>query len=296
MGEMLIRPNGQLIGFNDTSPDLPIKIQYYDLHEKGPIFRSHWHDQFQILYFVCGEAFIFCNANPIHVKPGELVIINSREPHNGENLKSHLIYYLIKLDVTFLSSNQMDLCQRQYLAPLLSHRILFQNHILNDVELQRKVQNIMSEAQQRTPGFELAIKADIYHILVILMRQYTKKTLSLAEQYQQKHTMCLLSPVLEYMDNNYAENLNLKQLAAITNMGMHYFCRLFKRVTGKSPIRYINDLRINQAVHLLMDTELKISEISMSVGYNDSNYFCRLFKKRKSISPMQYRITYQPKK
>ncbi len=265
--------------------DFPVDIHRSEHQRQGTVIECHWHDNFEILFFEKGEALIYCNSRPIRVGPGELVIINSNDIHYGENLSPHLVYYVVEFNLSFIHSNQIDLCQTKYMTPLVQNRILFCNQIDRNDELLAEVRHLIDEYYRQELGYELAVKAYIYRILVLLLRFYGEQTISETEKDKQRQTLDRLSPVLEYIDLHYPEKLSLRQLSSLVNMSPHYFCRLFKSLTGKSPTEYINHLRLNKAVSLLRESNLNITEIAMAVGFNDSNYFSRLFKKYKHVSP-----------
>jgi AraC-like DNA-binding protein len=192
------------------------------------------------------------------------------------------------VDFSFLLSNQPDLCQAKYISPLIRNQICFENHINQDVELLQYVQRIIKEYGQQDTGYELAIKAAIYNILIVLLRQHKQNIINKQSQ-EQRRSIYRLRKVLEYIEQHYSENIGLTQLVNLANMSNQYFCRIFKSTTGKRPMEYINYLRINKAALLLLDNDLNISEIAMTVGFDDSNYFSRLFKKYKKISPSEMR-------
>jgi AraC-like DNA-binding protein len=269
--------------------DFPVKITRYEQLEGGPVIENHWHEQFEILYLEQGEALIHCNCHVYQVKAGDLMIINNNEMHCGETLCKHLIYYIVKVDLNFLLSSQVDLCQTKYINPLLQGRIRFQNHITENDQLAEQIQKIVKEYTQQEIGCELAIKEYIYHIIVLLLRQF-KQELSNNNGYdRQQKGMNQLRTVLEYIDRHYNENISLTKLANLANMSNQHFCRIFKGTTGKRPVDYINYLRINKAVTFLSETNLNISEVAMAVGFDDSNYFSRLFKKYQNTSPSAMR-------
>jgi AraC-like DNA-binding protein len=265
--------------------DFPVDIHCSEHHKLGTVIECQWHENFEILYFEKGEAIVYCNSQPVLVKPGELIIINSNDLHYCENLSPHLLYYVIEFDLSFINSNQIDLCQTKYMTPLVQNRILFRNQIDQNDELLENVRCLIKEYYLCEIGYELAVKAYIYHILVLLLRYYVKQTISETEKNWQRNTLHRLRPVLEFVEGHYQEKLFLGQLAGMVNMSVPYFCRLFKSLTGKPPGEYINHLRLNKAVALLRDSDLNVTEIAMSVGFNDSNYFSRFFKKYKHLSP-----------
>lgn len=273
---------------NDMDFGFPVKIKRREIYGQGLIFESHWHEQLQILYFELGEAVIYCNSRVVQIQAGDLVILNSNDIHYGETPCQHLIYYIIKVDFSFLFSNQIDLCQTKYMSPLIQNQIYFQNHIAQDSELLRHVKQIIEEYTQQNIGYELAVKASIYGILVALLRHYVHNIVNKPSMEQQRNIHCF-KKVLEYVEQHYNEDISLIQLASFANMSNQYFCRIFKSITGKRPMEYINYLRMNKAASLLIDSDLNISEIAMTVGFDDSNYFSRLFKKYKKISPTLFR-------
>jgi AraC-like DNA-binding protein/mannose-6-phosphate isomerase-like protein (cupin superfamily) len=273
----------------DMYRDFPVKITRNERLESGPVFESHWHDQFQLLYFEQGEALIHCNSHPYEVKPGDLVIINSNEIHYGETRCQHLVYYIVKVDLNFLLSSHVDFCQTKYISPLLQGQIRFQNHITQDDQLAEQVQQIVKEYTHQDTGCELAIKARIYQILVLLLRHYQQERFHKNMHERQPKNLHQLRTVLEYVDQHYNETISLSQLASLSNMSSQHFCRIFKSITGKRPVDYINYLRINKAVTLLSKSDFNISEIAMAVGIDDSNYFSRLFKKYQKTSPSAIR-------
>ena len=278
---MIITDSGQMIEQNLPS-NFPIKIRHKEYYEHGPILKKHWHEEFMIFYIEQGTAVIHCNSQPIPVNAGDLVIINRNDIHYVENCCSHLIESYIIIDFAFLLSYNEDICQTKYIAPLLENHICFQNKIENDEALVSQVKNLIREYDQKKFGYELLIKAELYRILVSLMRRHT--VLVTDEVKNRQHHQ--LHPLLEYIDKHYQQKITLKKLAAIANLSPCYLCRLFKSIIGMPPIEYINHLRINEAMRLLAQHHLRVGEVARIVGFDDSNYFSRLFKKYHHISPM----------
>ena len=95
--------------------------------------------------------------------------------------------------------------------------------------------------------------------------------------------------VCTYLNQYYNHNLRLENVAAVANMSTTAFCRFFKTSTGKSFIRYLNELRIGHACKLLIESELTISEICFEVGFNNVSNFNRRFYERHIMSPKEYR-------
>jgi AraC-like DNA-binding protein len=239
-----------------------------------------------MLYYVeQGEAIIHCNSNHINAKAGDLMIINSNDIHYMENIGTSLIYYTIKIDFAFLFGNQLDLADTALMNTLVQNRIRFKNDIHNNDEVVYEVSKIINEYKNHATAYEILVKASVYNIVALLMRSHIETIIDRDEKRIQHQAMSEMRTALEYIYNHYYEQLTLEQLASMSSMSKHHFCRVFKKFTGKSLIDFINHLRINKAMSLLQETDLNITEVAIMVGFNDSNYFSRLFKKYKNTSP-----------
>ena len=71
-------------------------------------------------------------------------------------------------------------------------------------------------------------------------------------------------------------------------MNEKYLCRFFKDYTSRTPIDYINNLRIEAACHELTSGDMTITEAAIECGFNDISYFSKMFKKYKGITPREY--------
>ncbi|MBV1921589.1 MAG: AraC family transcriptional regulator [Pseudomonadales bacterium] len=96
-----------------------------------------------------------------------------------------------------------------------------------------------------------------------------------------------LERALKYLHENYAESLDVDQLAGIANMSPSTFHRNFRQVTASSPIQYVKKLRLNRARELLMDKGIKVKQAAAKVGYESPTQFSREFKRYFGQSPQE---------
>lgn len=93
----------------------------------------------------------------------------------------------------------------------------------------------------------------------------------------------------QWMLRNYANDICLQDVAQQFDMSARTFNRRFKQATDKTPLEYLQNIRLGTAQDLLKDSNLSVAEISYRVGFNDPGYFSSLFKKRISLNPRDYR-------
>lgn len=93
----------------------------------------------------------------------------------------------------------------------------------------------------------------------------------------------------EWIKSNLHENITIKKIAQQVYMNPNYFCDYFKNQTGETILDYVTTVRLEKAKELLEKTDLKIYDLALQVGYQDTKYFSRLFKQLIGQTPSQYR-------
>ncbi len=98
----------------------------------------------------------------------------------------------------------------------------------------------------------------------------------------------VIQKLLQFIDEKYADNIGLNELAMLVNMNPAYLSILFRNEVGMSYVKYLTDLRIKKAKELL-DEGMKVMDVSEKVGYYNYRYFCEIFKKYQGITPNEYK-------
>src|SRR5690606_30062815 len=157
------------------------------------------------------------------------------------------------------------------------------------IEIEQLVKEMLQEFTERREGWRIAIKADVLKMLVIVGREFH----SFLEGRQEKQMIQIhrraFHETLDYLKEHFHEEISLEALADRAAMAPTYFSYIFKMITGKNYIEYLNELRIQHAMTLLKTTDLSVTEISMSSGFNHLSHFNRMFKKYVGMTPSSYR-------
>jgi len=98
-----------------------------------------------------------------------------------------------------------------------------------------------------------------------------------------------IDKAIEYIENNYDRYINLAMVSNHVSLNYSYFSHAFRERTGVSFIEYLRRIRINKAMELLENTDMKVYEISEKVGFENHKHFTRAFREQVGISPMEYR-------
>jgi AraC-like DNA-binding protein/ligand-binding sensor protein len=92
-----------------------------------------------------------------------------------------------------------------------------------------------------------------------------------------------------YIWENYTRKISLQEIAGASGLSAPYFSTIFKEEMGENLSSYLNRLRVEKAGHMLLETDLSLSEIAGSCGFEDQSWFSKIFKSFTGISPGKYR-------
>jgi AraC-like DNA-binding protein/quercetin dioxygenase-like cupin family protein len=163
----------------------------------------------------------------------------------------------------------------------------FRGHLHLDAGQLRQAEGIiaamLAEGAAARPGWPAALVGHFLLLAVHLCRWYGDSEAADLRPLQR------LGGSLSHLEERFAEPVAVADLAAQARLSAGEYHRVFRRATGTSPIRYLNRLRIRRACALLASTDAPVTDIGLSVGYNDSNYFSRQFRAVMGQSPRQYR-------
>lgn len=99
----------------------------------------------------------------------------------------------------------------------------------------------------------------------------------------------VITKAKEFIREHHTEDLSLGQVAAAVHTSLFYFCKLFRKVTGTTFTEFVSRTRVEKAKNLLLNPNLRISEIAYEVGFQSLTHFNRVFKKVTGASPTEYR-------
>lgn len=260
---------------NTTNTDLVIyncgEQKCNPKHSYGPIARPH----FTIHYILEGEGSYEVNNKSYRLKknqgflicPGDLTYYRA---HN-EN-PWHYIW------VGFHGSRAKEYIHK---AGLSQEKLLFLYD--SDRELETNMRQII-QANKESKGKDVALLGYMYLVLNRLIVNNTSdnnEAFSIKEQY--------VKEALRVIQGNYHKDLSMDFLCQHLSISRSYLFTLFKEHMGMSPKQYIMDYRIRQAVLLMKNKRLNITDVARSVGYEDPLVFSKMFKKNKKMSPKFYR-------
>ena len=136
--------------------------------------------------------------------------------------------------------------------------------------------------RHKSSGYEIKCKAELYSIIYNMIKENNMEYVS--GEYAEK-----IKPAIDYIHHNYTkDNISIAELSHISSMSEVYFRRVFGKVMGISPIRYINNLKLSHAKELLETQMYSVSKVAELSGFHDESYFSREFKKHFNATPSEF--------
>ena len=149
------------------------------------------------------------------------------------------------------------------------------------------MEDATDEYSSKDVCYRLPVMANIYRMMSALLRYYSGVRDDLDRVVY--HNVLRLRDVVYYIAEHYTEKIYIEKLAEMVNVSADYFTKMFRDSIGKTPIEYINALRVNGAMEMLCNTELSMAEIADKIGFCNPNYFHKIFKQYMNVGPLAYR-------
>ena len=127
---------------------------------------------------------------------------------------------------------------------------------------------------------------ELEHRVLVYMKQFVEVLKASRPVYSE--AVC---KVIQYIEENYRENISLEELAKHVHMNKSYLSHLFKKETEKNIYTYLLDFRMEKAKKLLIETKQSVYQTGCLVGIPDSAYFSKVFKKNTGMTPLEFRKT-----
>jgi len=216
---------------------------------------------------------------------GEYLFVNSGSIHSGLEMIKRSIGYAIVFDLRLLYSEEPDYCKHEYFLPLINKRYHIPSN-LNDEHIRNDICRIIEVFKEKSYGYELYIKSLLFDIFWRVFKYYAERR---DQNGRIGYKIERIKDVLNYINQNYNKNLSLDELSRQVDMSKFYLCRLFKESLRMSPVEYINKVRVDKAMELLINTDMSVSEIAFECGFDNISYFIKVFKKYMHTTPLKFR-------
>lgn len=266
--------------------DFPIGYYYIDKNHTRYEMTAHWHNEVELIRILEGSLKVRLNNHVYLAKPGDVFFVNSETIHSAQ--PDNCTYECMVFGIDFLNSDTYS-C-RFFIESIVNREYMIKEYSsTDDTEFNDSVHMIFESIKNKTSGYKFLVIGALYRMLGIIVDKHLYSPVNGNAGISDDKNIPKLKKVLTFMRDNYDKQISLEDIATAAGMSPKYFCYFFKERTGKTPFEYLNGYRIERASQKLLSTDLNVTEIAFSCGFNDLSYFIKTFKSFKNISPAKFR-------
>ncbi len=252
----------------------------------------HDHDFSELAIIVAGTPLHLADSREFRLSPGDVLSLHPGAIHAYDDAEDmeiiNLIYDREKLSPPMLDGWMLPAFRAIYPGEALPHSAAMLKPVVHmgKEQLQQAVMlvsELESELNNPQPGFQLGALTKFMELTLLFAR-------STAGNMAVHENRFNIGSALAYMNRHFAEPVTVEKLAEVSHMSLRSFFRQFRITVGCAPVEYLMQLRLRQAIRLLLQSDASISEIATECGFYDSNFFSKQFRKFYHQSPKQFRL------
>lgn len=265
-----------------------LPVNCYQCHHQE--IDCHWHEEIEILCVERGKLQIKAGQQVFDGEAGDLFVFAPGELHAAVPKEETCEFRVMVFSPEILCGSQGDCIRLQYVAPIVGGTLVLPTRISlvepDGIEIYECLKKIFELVEEHPVCYELLVKAQL---LELFARILPKSHRIAPSNGARESTASKIKKSIVYIQEHFASPITLKELADICGMSEGHFCRTFKQYTMKTPIQYINSVRLSHAMELLLKTDRKIAEIAIDTGFRSQSYFVAFFREMVGITPSVYR-------
>jgi AraC-like DNA-binding protein len=247
----------------------------------------HFHPEIELVYVNKGQGKRHIGHHLSYFNNSQLILLGSNLPHHGfvDRLTSNGSETLVQFKPDFLGDTFFQLPEMQKIDQLFERGkkgILFKPEI-------KKVVGPKMENLVNYEGFERIIK--LLEILndLALSEDYTLLNADGYAFETKPQDSTKIDIIYKHINSNFKNHISLEEIADKVSMTVPAFCRFFKKATGKTFTKMVNEYRVVHATKLLSESTMTITDVCFECGFNNFSHFNKLFNEFTGKSASAYR-------
>jgi len=247
----------------------------------------HFHPEIELVYVNKGKGKRHIGNHLSYFNNSQLLLIGSNLPHNGftDRLTVNGTETIVQFRQEFLGERFFDVPEMEGISNLFE---LAKSGILFGVKTKKKIGKKIEKLPEKEGFKKILVLLEILHGLA-KSQDYTILNADGYTFEAEPQDSAKIDKIFKHINNNFKEHISLDEIADKVSMTVPAFCRYFKKVTGKTFTKMVNEYRVVHATKLLSESQMSITDICFECGFNNFSHFNNLFKEFTGKSASKYR-------
>lgn len=278
------------------SPTYPFQAYLNEFSEFHRHFADwHCHAEFEFTVVLKGKFAYGINDQHYELSEGEGVFVNSNALHMSKprtEAKESVTFSLV-FSPEFLAEDKNSLLYQKFVLPTINNTNFKGCLLTKDILWQKEVLTYLNVVYQICEENEEEAEFLVRNRMLSAWEVFLKNQKKFVEERKKQPISILYEErakeLLKYMQTHYSEPIEVEDMIRACNLSRTDCFRCFRSILGKSPVEYLNEYRIKQAMYMLETTNQTITEVGMACGFNYLSYFGKLFRQATGVTPKEYR-------
>lgn len=265
-------------------------IKLYSEGGEGIIDSGYYPDAHELIQITAGSVAVSVGTEVVEASAGDFIYVPPTLVFRVESIGGPASMRGLAFDRALVEENMDNFDSEifyMFFVQSCTRIVTFkQGHPIHE-QLSYCMGEAYEEYISKDVCFRLPVRAYIFLLVSNILRYYAGARGELDRMVY--HNVLRLRPVIEYLTEHYGEKTYIETLSDMVALSPDYFTKMFKESIGKTPIDYINGIKVNHSLRLLTMTDTPVNEIADLVGFSGPNYFHKIFKAYMNTSPLAYR-------
>ncbi len=250
-------------------------------------FFAHWHNEIELLYVSEGTIGVGINREYRVLQAGDMAVCEGNSIHYYNSIGENAMAYMLIFPYDMLSFKALGIK-----AKIASAFFEGDAGFDTDCLIKAKIESIVNENRGdevfKTQMINVLL-SDLFLSLFRTQKSYMNLCKGKAKLENKQLSAEPMQRALQYIQENFVEEITLESTAQEAGLSPYYFSRLFKKTTGTNYNVYLSQVRVDNAAHLIETTDENIIDIAFKSGFKSIRTFNRVFKSLTGMTPNKMR-------
>lgn len=266
-------------------------IACYDNDMAKTVVPWHWHEELEAGVILAGSAVFAAGHERFVLTQGEGFFFNAGTLHRCWNGTPSCHFLSLVFHPRLVGGSLDSVIYQNYVQPLLDSRscdwLCLKPEVPWQAEVMARIQGAWQACAEEPAGFEIETRNQLSEVVLALSGHLPVEKKAASPKAARDAER--LKAMLQFIHDNYAEDIKLEQIAASASVSESECIRCFRTTIEATPVQYLRQYRLRKAAQLLSETEEPVSAICFACGFQDISYFTKSFRETLGCTPTEYR-------